>query len=181
MGYYPAERVIFNQIHFPMLEWLCLIGVVQRSAYPQTRQSLVAAITWDLKTGYLMWCRSTGHSPAKGNGPGLSSSMIEGLWHWLLTWDLLHPRTLACAEWQLQELSDQDRKSACHLNLHRHSSGCPPRKTYDAIILQYWLARRRLTTMWQRSRLPNHTRVRCPSWSYDLIYDIVQVWADSYQ
>jgi hypothetical protein len=54
MGYNPAERVIFNQIHFPMLEGLCLNRVDQRSSYPQTRQSLVAAIPWDLKTGCLM-------------------------------------------------------------------------------------------------------------------------------
>jgi hypothetical protein len=55
-----------------------------------------------------------GHSPAKGNSPGLSSSVIEGLWHWLLIWGLLHPRTLVCADRQLQEPSDQGRKSACH-------------------------------------------------------------------
>jgi hypothetical protein len=114
-GHNPAERVIFNQIHFPMLEWLCLIGVEQRSSYPQTRQSLVAAITWDLKTGCLMWRRSTGQPPAKGNSPGLSSDVIEGLWHWLLIWDLLHPRALTRTEWQLQGLFVQRRKCACHL------------------------------------------------------------------
>jgi len=30
-------------------------------------------------------------------------------------------------------------------------------------------------------RLLNHSSTRCPSWSYDLIYDIVWVWPDYYQ
>ena len=30
-------------------------------------------------------------------------------------------------------------------------------------------------------QLPNYTRVRCPSGSYDLIYDIMRLWPDSYQ
>jgi len=91
-----------------------------------------------------MWGWRTGQPPAKGKSPGLCSGMIDGLWHWLMIWGLLHPRTLVCAEWLLQWCLVQ-KSSTSVINLHRYSIGCPPRKTYDAIILQYWLARRRCT------------------------------------
>jgi hypothetical protein len=58
---------------------------------------------------------STGHSPAKGNGPGLSSGVIEGLWHWLLIWGQLHPRILVCVGMATARMLDSVIKLTCHL------------------------------------------------------------------
>ena len=85
MSYNSAERVIFNQIHFPMLEWLCLIGVEQRSSYPQTRQSLGAAITWDLKTTLLCEFGVLGTPWPKGMVPAWAAAWLRdydiGCWY----------------------------------------------------------------------------------------------------
>jgi len=71
-GYNPAERVVFNQIHFPMLERLCLIGAEQSSSYPQTRQSSANIPLRRILSPDSYVRTVTGHSPAKGNSPGLS-------------------------------------------------------------------------------------------------------------
>jgi hypothetical protein len=66
-------------------------------------------------------------------------------------------------------------------NLYQHSSGWPPRKPMMQSYYSIDLLEDVCTLYRYRSRLPNHTSVRYTSWSYDLIYDIIQVWADSYQ
>jgi hypothetical protein len=116
----------------------------------------------------------TGHSPVKGNSPDLSSDVSDGSWHWLLTWGLEHPLALAREEGNCNTV-------CVSFNLHWHSSGWPPRKTMMQSYYIITLHKAVCTLCRQLSRLPNHTRVRCPSWSYDLIYDIVRVWPDSYQ
>jgi hypothetical protein len=64
---------------------------------------------------YLMWWQSTGHSPTKGKGPGLSTGVIEGLWHWLMKWGLLHPRILVYVGMATARVLGSDIKYACHL------------------------------------------------------------------
>jgi len=66
-------------------------------------------------------------------------------------------------------------------NLHRHSSGWLPCKPMMESYYSIDLLEEICALCRQHSRLPNHTSVRFPSWSYDLIYDIVQVWPDPYQ
>jgi hypothetical protein len=68
-----------------MLEWLCLIGVEQRSSYPQTRQSVVAAITWDLKTSFLCDSGALGTPRPKGTVPAWAAAWLRdydtGCWY----------------------------------------------------------------------------------------------------
>jgi hypothetical protein len=73
----PAERVVFNQIHSPDSRGI-MSGQVNHEFAPQTWESLVTAITWDFELNLICdvgYCALSG----QGNGPGLSSAMIEGL------------------------------------------------------------------------------------------------------
>jgi len=124
-GYSPAEPVVFNQIHFPTLEWLCLIGAEERSSYPQARQS---SANMELR---VILCPAscmrtvTGHSQANGNDPGLSMVWLRNydVGCWYEAWSVpLH--------WCV-------RNGNCEsFNLRRYSSGRSPRKSINAIILQ---------------------------------------------
>jgi len=69
----PAERVVFNQIHFPTLAGVFLRGSPADMAIvsPKLSSGILSPISHvRLVTGY---------SPAKGNSPGLSVGVIEGL------------------------------------------------------------------------------------------------------
>jgi hypothetical protein len=156
-----------------MLEWLCLIGVEQRSSYPQPWLLLVAAITWDFKTNLLCGVGALGNPWPKGMVPAWAAA-------WLRDYDIGCWYEAYCnpAHWRVR---NGNCKCTHVINLHRHSCGCPPRQPMMQSYCSIDLLEDVCTLCWQRSRLPNHTSGRCPSWSYDLIYDIVQVWADSYQ
>jgi hypothetical protein len=66
-------------------------------------------------------------------------------------------------------------------NLHRPSSSWPLHKSMMQSYYSIAWLEDTIRYVGSRSRLPNHTSVRCSSSSHDLIYDIVQVWADVYQ
>jgi len=66
-------------------------------------------------------------------------------------------------------------------NLHWHSIGVSP---IESMTQSYYsIDLRKAHSDWVQICVPitEHTRARSPSWRYDLIYDIVQVWPDSYQ
>ena len=122
---------------------------------------------------------STGHSPAKGNCPSLSVGVTERLWHWVLIWGLEHSRTLGCDDMATAMAPFDNMRCTSHLIYvgivvvgHHVNLWCN-----HATV---WYARRHYRYVGRYSQQPNHTRVRCSSWSYDLIYDIVQLWSDSY-
>ena len=123
-----------------------------------------------------MWCRSTGHSPVKGNCPSLSYGCEWGIM--TLVVDMRPIATPHIGVWCYGNCKYHGYVS---FNLHRHSSGCPPRKP----MMQSYYSIDQLEDVCmlcrQCSRLPNHMIVRCPSWSYDPIYDMLRVWPDSYQ
>jgi len=128
-GYNPAERVVFNQIHFPTLEWLYLIGAEQRSSHPQARQ-LSANMQLSGILSPASYVRTfTGLSPANGNGPGLSMAWLRDydVGCWYEAWSIVvHCRV---------------RNGNCEsFNLLWYSSGGLPRKSINAIILQYELS-----------------------------------------
>jgi hypothetical protein len=126
-GPYPAERVIFNQIQFSMLEWLCLIRVEQRSSYLQTRQSLVAAITWDLKTTLLC---EFGHWALPGQRERSRPKQRRDWGIMTLTEDMrsiASPHTDLCGMATASAFRSESDKCRV-INLRWHSSGCPPRK-----------------------------------------------------
>ena len=77
------------------LEGSCLIGVEQRSSYSQTRQSLVAAITWDLETVVLCDIGALGTPRPKRTVPAWAAMWLRD---YGMTVDMRskHPRTLSC-------------------------------------------------------------------------------------
>jgi len=74
-----------------------------------------------------------------------------------------HPRTLICDGTATARAFRSETKERVSSNLHRHSCGCPPRQP----MMQSYYSIDKLegvcTLCWQRSKLLNHTRVRCPS------------------
>jgi hypothetical protein len=179
-GYNPAEQVIFNHIDLSTLEWLCLIGVEQRSSYPQTRQSLAAAIKWDLKTNLLCEVGALGYPRPKG----WSRPKQRHDWGIMtLAVDMRPLATLHIRVCGMETVSTCRPRTAVRVsfNLYPHSSGCAPRKPMMQSYYSIDYLEAVCTLCRRLSRLPNHMSVRCPCWSYDMIYDIVQVWADSYQ
>jgi len=128
-GYNPAARVVFNQIHFLTLEWLCLIRAEQRSLYPQARQSSANMQFRGILSPASYVRTVTGHSPAKGDGPGLSMVWLRDydIGCWYEAWS--NP-----VHWRV-------RIGNCEsFNLRWYSSGASSRKSINAIILQYELS-----------------------------------------
>ena len=56
-----------------------------------------------------------------------------------------------------------DTKEHVSFNLHRHSSGCPPRESMMQSYYSIGLLEDVVHYVGKRSRLPNHTSVRCSS------------------
>jgi len=129
MGSNPAEPVVFNQIYFPTLEWLCLIGAEHRSSYPQAWQSSASMQLSGILSPASCVMTVTGHSAAKGNDPGLSMVWLRDydVGCWYEAWSIpvhWHVRNGNCESFYL-----------CW-----YSSGGSPRKSINAIILQYELS-----------------------------------------
>jgi len=80
----------------------------------QTRPSSAYVITGDLKP-YLLCEIRHWSLPGQREWSRPELGVTEGLCHWLLIWGQLQPRTLPCAEWQLQEPFVQKQKCGCHL------------------------------------------------------------------
>jgi hypothetical protein len=94
-GYNAAEGVYLNQIHWPDTS-----GIMSGSGRMKVRTTDMAVISQKLLVCGILTPFScvrmvTGHSPAKGNSPGPSVDVIEGLRRWLLIWSLAHPHSLA--------------------------------------------------------------------------------------
>jgi len=129
MGYNPAEHVVFNQIDFPTVEWLCLIGVDQRSSYPLAQQSSANMQLSVILSPASCVRTVTGHSPAKGNDPGLSMVWLRDydVGCWYEAWSIP-------VYWRV-------RNGNCEsFNLRWYSSGGLPRKSINAMLLQYELS-----------------------------------------
>jgi len=158
-----------------MLVGWCRIGQTRGVRHADT-----AIISSKLVCGILSpisWVRLLArHSPANGNSPGLSSDLIEGLWRWLMRWGLEHPSTLT---WVGRATTQHRnvRMSSIYISIVVVSRNVNLWCNYTTVLIPRSFGR--YVGSW--SRLPDHLRVRYPSWSYDLIYDIVQVWPDSYQ
>jgi len=134
-GYNPAERVVFNQIHFPTLKWLCLIGAEQRSLYLQARQSSAIMHLSGILSPASYVRTVTGHSPANGNGPGLSMVWLRDydVGCWYEAWSIpmhWHVRIGNCESF----------------NLRLYSSGGLPLKSINAnhttvwVVIKTWFA-----------------------------------------
>jgi hypothetical protein len=140
--------------------------------YASTRDlkpiTYVSAISWAL--------------PSQREWSWHKHGVTEWLWRWLLTWGLEHPRTLSCDGMEIATIwLPSVWMCTCHL-------------IYIGIVLvghRLNLWRNHTTVLIRGKRvpirngyvyqLPNHTSTRCPSWSSDLIYDIVWVWPDWYR
>jgi hypothetical protein len=107
--------------------------------------------------------------------------MIEGLWHWLLIWGLEHPRTLTCAGKATTRTPFNNTWCMCHwiyisiiLVGHHFNLWC----NHTIVLIG---GKRDLAKWGYVFQLLNHMSTRCPSWSYDLIYNILRAWPVSNQ
>jgi len=107
--------------------------------------------------------------------------MGERWWRCLFIWGLKHPRTLVCDGMATATSTVCFKHSMCHLlNIGIVSVGRWLNLWHKHTIVSI-CGKSDLTKYAYVIQLPNHTSTRCPSWSCDLIYDIVWVCCDSHQ
>jgi hypothetical protein len=167
-GYNPGERVVSNQIYFPHTGGICPFAdsaVISQCNHMGSQANLMLqqnnlGTPWSKKLVSAWACRDWEiMALALEMRPGASP-------HIGLCWNgNCNGKTCVCV--------------SCKLRWHncdRSSHKCMMQSYYSIELLE------ETPTMFGCcSRLPNNARVRSPSWSYDLIYDVVRAWPDSYQ
>jgi len=128
-GLQPCRACCFQPDSFPTLEWLCLIGAEQRSSYPQAQQSSGNMQSSGISSQASCVRTVTGHSPAKGNHPGLSILWLRDydVGCWYEAWSIP-------VQWHVQNGNCES------FNLRWYRSGGSPGKSINEIILQYELS-----------------------------------------
>ena len=147
----------------------------------QTRQSL-ATCKYKGSRANLMLERNNSSTPRP--------KWIVSAWQWC-DWEIMtlavemrpgaSPHNGLCWIRKLQELSVQRRGGACHLFDTGICVGWSLSKSIRQWSYSIHCLKVRINYVGYVFQIPNHMSARCQSWSYNLIYDIVRLWPDSYQ